>query len=135
MSQQNIELVRLAYDLFNRGDIEAFLDLADPEIEWHDHAAFDTGPIRGKEAVRAFIETGMEAWEEFQRDPEEIIDVDDDRVLGIFRARARGKASGIELDVRAADLVTIEDGKFVRYDMYPVEEAYAAAGLADRLDH
>ena len=135
MSEENVELVRLAYDLFNRGDIEAFLDLADPGIEWHDHAAFDTGAIRGREAVRAFIETGLEPWEVFRRVPEEIIDLGDGRVLGIFRAIARGKASGIELDVRAADLVTIADGKFVRYDMYPVEEAFEAAGLADRLDH
>ena len=135
MSEENIELVRLAYDLFNRRDIEAFLDLADPEIEWHDHAAFDTGPVRGREAVRAFIETGLEPWEAFRRDPEEIIDVDNGRVLSVFRARAKGKASGIELDVRAADLVTIKGGKFVRYDMYPVEDAYAAAGLTDPLDH
>ena len=135
MSEENVELVRLAYDLFNRRDIDAFLDLAHPEIEWHDHGAFDTGPIRGRDAVRAFIESGLEPWEEFQRDPEEIIDLGDDRVLGVFRARARGKASGIELDVQAADLVTITDGKFARYDMYPVEEAFEAAGLGDRLDH
>ena len=100
MSEEDVELVRLAYDLFNRRDIGAFLDLADPEIEWHDHAAFDTGPIRGREAVRAVIETGLEAWEEFRRDPEEIIDLGDGRVLGIFRGLARGKASGVELDVR-----------------------------------
>ena len=129
MSQRNVELVRLAYDLFNRRDIEGFLDLADPEIVWHDHAAFDTRPVQGREAVRAFLEQGLEPWEEFRRDPEEIIDLGDDRVLGVFRARARGKASGIELDVRAGDLVTISDGKFVSYDMYPLPQAYDAAGL------
>jgi ketosteroid isomerase-like protein len=32
MSEENIELVRNAYDLWNRGDLDAFMGLIDEEV-------------------------------------------------------------------------------------------------------
>jgi ketosteroid isomerase-like protein len=34
MAEGNVEIIRRAMEAWNRGDIEASLELADPEIEW-----------------------------------------------------------------------------------------------------
>jgi ketosteroid isomerase-like protein len=129
MSQANVQIVELAYELFNRRDIAGFLDLCGADIEWQDMGTFDTTPVVGVDAVRAYLDTVLEPWEEFRKDPEEIIDLSDDQVLGLFRATARGKGSGIEVEVRGGDLVTFKEGKVVGYTAYPREQALEVAGL------
>ena len=72
MSQENVEIARLGYERFNRGDIEGFLALTDPDIEWHDPGSFDTSAVIGRDAVRAYLETVLEPWEEFRKEPEAV---------------------------------------------------------------
>ena len=129
MSQANVQIVELAYELFNRRDIAGFLELCGVDIEWQDTGTFDTTPVVGVDAVRAYLDTVLEPWEEFRKDPEEIIDLGDDQVLGLFRATGRGKGSGVEVEVRGGDLVTFKEGKVVGYTAYPREQALQVAGL------
>jgi uncharacterized protein len=132
MSQENVELVRLGYEAFNRGDLDGLLDLCAPDVEWQDPVAIDTSAVTGKDAVRAFFETVMEPWEELRREPEEIIDLGEDRVLVLFHTAARGKESGIEVDARAGDLLTIRDGLLLRWMAYPDRAAaLEAVGLRE----
>ena len=34
MSEENLELVRAGFAVHNRGDLDAWLDLSDPEVEF-----------------------------------------------------------------------------------------------------
>jgi ketosteroid isomerase-like protein len=34
MSKENVEVVQRWYDAFNRGDVDAWLELLDPQITW-----------------------------------------------------------------------------------------------------
>jgi ketosteroid isomerase-like protein len=34
MAQENVEIIRSLYEALNRGDLDAALDLAVPEVEW-----------------------------------------------------------------------------------------------------
>ncbi len=129
MSHENVETTRLGYELFNRRDVDAFLDLCSEDVEWHDLGAFDTSAIVGREALRAHLKAVLEPWEELRRDPEEIIDLGDNRVLGLCRAIARGKGSGIEVEAEGGDLLTFRDGKVVQFRGYPRADALEAAGL------
>jgi uncharacterized protein len=132
MSKENVKIARAAYDAFNRGDIGAVLERCAPDIEWHDAGTFDTGPVKGSEAVRAYFETVLDPWEDLRREPEEIIDVGDDRVLVHFRLTGRGKGSGIEVDLRGSDLMTLQAGVAVRWVSYPDRgQALKAAGLSE----
>jgi ketosteroid isomerase-like protein len=132
MSEENVELVRLGYEAFNRGDLDGVLDLCAPEVEWQDLAAIDVDAVTGKDAVRAFFKTVIEPWEEVRREPEEIIDLGGDRVLVLFHTTGRGKGSGIEVDARGGDLLTISDGKLVRWMAFPDQaQALEAAGLSE----
>jgi ketosteroid isomerase-like protein len=85
MSQENVELARAGYEAFNRGDIDALLDLCAPDIEWRDFATIDSESVRGKDAVRAYFASVMEAWEQIRLEPEEIIDLDGDRWASVRR--------------------------------------------------
>jgi ketosteroid isomerase-like protein len=52
MSQENVETVRAAFEAWSRGDLDAWLAEADPEIAWYVLPdAPDPGPHRGRHAI------------------------------------------------------------------------------------
>jgi uncharacterized protein len=57
MSQQNVDLVRSAYDAYNRRDVEGVLGSFDPTIDWNvpDSLAWG-GHAAGLEAVAQFFQ-------------------------------------------------------------------------------
>jgi uncharacterized protein len=132
MSQENVELARLGYGAFNRGDFDTLLDLCAPDIEWRDFATIDSDSVTGKDAVRAYFETVMEAWEQIRLEPEEIIDLGGDRVVVVSHLTGRGRGSGIEVETRGADLLTFDGGSLVRWMGYADRaQALEAAGLSE----
>ena len=65
-------------------------------------------------------------------DPEEIIDVDDFRVIAVNHVRMRGRESGVEADAVGARLWTISEGKSRRLKLYQSKaEALEAVGLRE----
>jgi ketosteroid isomerase-like protein len=57
MSQENIDLVRSAYEAYNRRDPEAVLHRFDPAIDWNTPASLAWGAhVRGIEAVAQFFQ-------------------------------------------------------------------------------
>jgi ketosteroid isomerase-like protein len=132
MSEENLKLAQRGYDAFNRGDIDGVLELCAPHVEWNDIDVLDTPAVKGKDAVRAYFVTILEPWEVVRREPEEMIDLGDDRVLALIHLTGRGKGSGIEVDNRGADLVTYKKGKLVRWVAYQDRaQALEAAGLSE----
>ena len=64
MSEENVEIVRAAYDAYNRGDLDAALKDAAPECELDWTRA--VGPQRGLyrlDQMRAFFVDFLEAFE------------------------------------------------------------------------
>jgi ketosteroid isomerase-like protein len=61
-----------------------------------------------------------------------IHDAGDDRVVGVLQQRGRSKSTGLPVDVRLAQVITIRDGKQVRMEMYAdPDEALKAVGLEE----
>jgi ketosteroid isomerase-like protein len=132
MSQENVEIARLGYEAFNRRDVDGVLDLCDPDVEWEDIPSLDIPAAVGKDAVRVYFETVMAAWDRVRREPVEIIDLGGDRVLVLCHVTARGRGSGIEVDVRIGDLLTLRDGRVVCWTSYASwAQARKAAGLRE----
>ena len=105
---------------------------ADPDIEWvEDPKRFDAQVFRGHEGVKQSFERWLEQWDEYGYQSEEFIDCGDD-VLVIGRERARGIASGVDVDVRQHSVWTIRAGKIARYqEFYDERDARRAVGLAE----
>jgi len=133
MSQENVELVRQAYEAFNRGDLEGMGAFIAPEFEY-----VPTGEVPGASA--AF--TGPDAWREFvawlleefddaRVDAHELTDAGD-RVLVRGSLRGRGKHSGLETSWDLWHVWTVRDGKAVHGQAFTIRaEALEAAGLSE----
>jgi ketosteroid isomerase-like protein len=103
MSQENVETVRQGIDAFNRRDVDAFLALVSPDVEWED-SVFWSEPARtyrGKAELREwFNRVVLEPWESLHVEVEEITEAADDRVLVGALLTTRGKGSGVETQIR-----------------------------------
>jgi ketosteroid isomerase-like protein len=111
-------------------DLEAMLEVAHPEIELVTHPGFVGQPpvYRGHEGMRHWLKA-LEPWESFQVDVEELIDISADTVVVVSRVTARGSGSGVDVEMRTYDVVTIVDGKIRRRRHYETrEDALEAVG-------
>jgi uncharacterized protein len=114
MSQENLEIVRRAFEAFNRRDMTAFLDLLDPDVEWVPILAVLEGRVyRGHKDVQRWVEDLDPDWEFFEVYHEELRDLGD-RVLIFGHWRARGRASGVESEQPGIWLYEMKGGKVVR---------------------
>jgi ketosteroid isomerase-like protein len=122
------DTILAAYDSFNRGETEPMLQLLDPDVEWiPPPTSLEPEPLHGREAVREYLAPNF--FESQTAEPLETIE-HGNRVLVVARVRARGRGSGIELDQTAYHLLTIEDGRAVRWEAH-VDRSTALAALRD----
>src|SRR5436309_4136628 len=76
MSQENVEIVRQAFDAFNQRDLDAALRDLDPEVEldWSRSRGPEAGIYHGYEASRAFWNTFFEMFDRVIVSPNEFIE-------------------------------------------------------------
>lgn len=123
MSDQNVELVRAAYESFNRGEMRAFFDALHRDIEWKPAAdGIDPDTRAGHDGVESYFSTRFEVWEHLREVPEELIAVGD-FVVAVVESQSRGKHSGLDVSERVAHLWTMRDGKAVRFEVFGDREA------------
>src|SRR3954447_7062612 len=135
MSQENVEVVRRAFEAFARGDFDYVLDRLDPDVDWHPVIGPLLGveALRGREAVRRFFTRDLlDGFDRFRAEPLAVEDLGGDFVLVMVRYIGRGESSGIEMDQRLATLYQLRDGKVVTMRDYSTRaEALEAAGLQE----
>ncbi len=116
MSQANVDVVRGIYDAFGRGDIDAFFGAASPDLEWDESEGMPYGGIyRGRDAiVEGVVAPILADVDGFTAEPDEILALDDTRVIA--RGRHGGRGAGGPLDARFVHVWTVTDGKVSRYE-------------------
>jgi ketosteroid isomerase-like protein len=132
VSEETAELVRSVYDALNRGGVDAALELVAEDCvwDWSNSIGPAKGIYRGKEQVREFSASFVEAFEEVRWDPEEIVEVDESRLIVVNHIRMRGRGSGVEVDAVGAQLWTIADGEVQGVKLYQSKaEALEAVAL------
>jgi ketosteroid isomerase-like protein len=123
MSRENVEKVRAAVEAINRGDFDAALDGAHPDIEWRTLDAFpDAGTYRGPEGVRAFFQAWLDTFRGFRLHLEKCVPVDERRVLAVLRVSGEGVESGVEVESPSfSQLLEYEAGQLIRARMFQTE--------------
>ncbi len=135
MSERNVEIVRRAQEAISRRDIEALGVLMAPDCEIRPlRAAVENAVFRGSNAVAQWFAAQDESWENLSAEFETIRH-GGDWVLVLGRIRARGRASGADLDVRAAGVWRFRDGLITGINVYTDRgEGFADLGLAPEAD-
>ncbi len=116
MSQQAVDVVRGIYEAFGRGDVDAVFDAMKADIEWVESEGMPYGGVyRGRDAIVANvfgpILTDVKG---FTAEPDEILSLDDFRVL----ARGRHTGEGVRgpVDAKFVHIWTLSDGNVSRYE-------------------
>jgi len=123
MSQENVdadfEVIRRAWRASGQKDLAAFERDLDPDIVTIPFgAAMEGKSYRGVDAVVGWLRDEIWAnWEHFDTVPEEFTRVGQ-RILVTGRWHARGKASGVELDIPATWVIEVRDGKITYWRTY-----------------
>jgi ketosteroid isomerase-like protein len=131
MTEDDFELVRRAWAAFSRVDEAAIAETLHPEVVAVPFgAAMETEAYRGREEVLRWWQEEIQAnWESFRVLPENFERVGDS-LLVTGRWNARGKESGVDLDVPASWVVKVRDGRIVYWQTYTDHaEARRDAGL------
>jgi ketosteroid isomerase-like protein len=98
--------------------------LLGPDFELHDHELLDSSVHRGIAGWKQWVSDWEQAFESYSLDRLDEVEIDEQRVLTTHRLRARGRASGVELERTDAQLWTFRDGRLVRMDYYPDYERH-----------
>jgi ketosteroid isomerase-like protein len=126
----NAEVVERLIKAFSEGDVDAALAELDPEVELVPiRAQLEGTNYRGHEGYRRVLADFEEDWGELRLIPEQLRE-SGDRVLVTGRMLAKGKASGVELDIPLALLYQLRDRKVVRLESFAdPDEGIRAAGI------
>lgn len=131
MSQENVEVVRHIIESARRGDFEAALSGYDDAVVLDQSRMPDGGVFRGRDGVLAFYTRWFGAWTDLRIEPERYIDAGD-AVVVVLQILGKGRDTGADVAMRAADVMTVEGGRVVRQVGYPdAGEALEILGLPD----
>ncbi len=128
MSQENVEIVRRAYEALADRDWDALFRDAHPDFAVVTQLQ---GTYRGREDARKFIEDQIGAFRTWTAEPEQVFE-GQDRVVVFVRSSARPRGSTAEIEIRIGHVWTFRDGKVLTIETFPKrEEALEAAGLTE----
>jgi ketosteroid isomerase-like protein len=140
VSQENVEFVKGLLAAAEGMDKQTLLSAlpefveqtCDPEIEWiEDPQRADSRVYRGHDGVRESWEQWFDQWDEYSFEVERVIDCGDD-VLVVAREHGRGAMSGATVSARNCWVITIREGKVLRYqEFYDEAAAFEAVGLSE----
>ena len=135
MSQENVEIVKAAYDAYNRDDWDAAFKDAAPgaEIDMSRSVGPDSG-VFSLDQFRRVVAEFRETWESARLEPHEFIEAGDLVVVPATQ-HVKGR-DGIEVVSRGAFVWTIRNGAVERMVMYQSgQDALEAVGLSEQDAH
>jgi ketosteroid isomerase-like protein len=131
MSEENVEIVRLAYEHLNRDDAEGLVELCDDNFLMDmSERVFNPDTFKGDDGIRRFCEGVRDAWETYHWDVEETR-VSGDSVVAMLHCQGKSREGGPRVDWRVAWLWRFRQGRPVSLRFYRDRaDALEAAGLS-----
>jgi ketosteroid isomerase-like protein len=135
MSQENVELVKRSFDVFLRGDLQAWLETLDPDIGWD----ISTHPLpdvpnhgRGRDAFATdMMATYLSGWMDYSAELTEVVDAGDEVIAVVHETASMGE-TGVALDRDLVQLWTVRNGRGAFLRVFQTKsEALEAAGLSE----
>jgi ketosteroid isomerase-like protein len=129
VSQENVELVRVIFTMFNNGDSVAHL--LDPDFEYvNPPYAVEPGVRRGRTELDKVREQMREIYPDFHFEAERFLDAGEDVVIvGVARGTS---VSGVDAQWHQGYVYAIRAGKLIRFRWFnQPSEALKAVGLEE----
>ena len=126
-ADENVAIMRRAYEGFNAGDLDTVSEIFDESAVWHlpGRSSF-ADDYQGREAIMAYFgQLGQETGGTFRAELERLLADSDDRVVGI--QRSTGERDGRRLDVGNCIVFQLKDGRVTDgrehfHDLYAWDE-------------
>jgi ketosteroid isomerase-like protein len=132
MSEENVELVRRAYEAWNEGGAEAAKQFWAEDIEFHDPPDLpDSRVVSGRDAVAAYLMHQTEAVGNWKLN---IVDARERGECVVVRIEltVHGTSSGLDVPGELMQVVEVANAKVQRVrGFFSWEEALEAAGLSE----
>ncbi len=134
LQQRNVEAIKGGVEAFRRGDLDAVLELLDPEIEVYMPSELaNSGTYRGHDGYRQWLAQWLEAWDDFDLELDDFEAVGRTHVVSRAHQTARGRGSGIPVEMWIAYLWDVRDGQATALHLYPTrDEAVEVAERRER---
>ncbi|MEK6327260.1 MAG: nuclear transport factor 2 family protein [Actinomycetota bacterium] len=133
MSQENVEVVRGAYEAMNNREVSRMSEFLDPEVVFDmSRNILNPDVYRGFAGLERLMGVVEDVWDDFHFEPEELIDAGD-RVVARIKISGRGRGSGVKTEMHVFNVWTLRHGKVVRLEGGYREraEALEAAGVEE----
>ena len=132
MSQENVELARRGYELFNARDLSAFFDLFDSKFVYRNRTDEPVARVfHGLEDYKRYVVSLLNSFDELRFEIRELIDLGD-RVVVVTDLFGRGRESGADVRGAYVFLWTVSEGRAVDVREYATkDEALEAVGLSE----
>ena len=131
MSSKNVEVVRSAFEAYQRRDVPDLVELLHPDVEVHPAlvGGLEGTVYRGREGYKQFVEDVDAAWVDFRIEVHEIRDLGD-TVVVLGHTWGEGR-EGIVVDAPGGWVLGMRDGRIHRFESFNTwEETLAAARAA-----
>ena len=132
--RKNLEVAKRGVGAYQRGDIEAVLAMTAEDNEiFLPPALPNSGTFTGHEGFLTWIGQWLEAWEEFAVELEGMEPVGERHVVATMRQSARGKGSGIPVEMEIFYMWEIRGDEILAMHLYPTKEE--AVGAAEQREY
>ena len=133
MLNENVELIRVAYEAYARGDFDSILQLVDPDLEWTflDPSFEDPDPqvCHGREQLQLALE--RQAEQGLRSELQEVLG-NGERVMVVVRTPGVDAYRARKADDLNFDVFTMREGRVVAlHACRDREEALAIAGIEE----
>jgi ketosteroid isomerase-like protein len=132
MSQENVEVVRRAFEDFNRRDLAAAVDAFAPDAEWVPYlAALEEEIYRGHDEIERMWREVLKDVPDFQIELVQVVAEGADTVVVEVDFLGMGRASGADIRTTVYQAASFRNGKVLSVQGFrTAPEALGAMGFA-----
>ena len=119
MSRENVEVVQSGFSALARGDFESFFSVLDDGVEWvNPPYAVEPGTRRGTAEFREALDRMRASFGGIRLEVDEVVEAGETVVVVTGRWTGEGTGSGVRLETPFSSVLTLRDGKVVRYEWF-----------------